>query len=179
MFDPYGLKERYSTLVEWNGRWINYWTYTTDRDKQHYDRDSQSITGTRQAQAEQLDNDIALLDSGIYEMTATAPKPPDTSGSTSDTEVAAPRRRKRDLLRKKQSDLEKTKAKPTKRHFVVLPTGLGRVFGGWENWEQVSILGVTDEVEAHTGLFIPQRNLDYAHFVNRVADRVLDWCKKS
>ena len=149
-----------------------------DRDKQHRDGDSQSITSTRQAQAEQLDNDIALLDSGIYETTVTALKR-DISGSTSDTEVAAPRRRKRDLLRTKQSDLEKTKTKPTKRHFVVLPTGLGRVFGGWENWEQVSILGVTDEVEAHTGLFIPQRNLDYAHFVDRVADRVLDWCKKS
>ncbi|KAJ2919703.1 hypothetical protein MD484_g667, partial [Candolleomyces efflorescens] len=178
MFDPYGLKDRYSTLVDWNGRWINYWTYTTDRVKQHHDVDSQSITSTRQAHAEQLDNDIALLDSGIYETTANISKQ-NTPGSTSDTEVSAPRRRKRDLLRKKQSDLEKTKAKPTKRHFVVLPTGLGRVFGGWENWEQVSILGVTDEVEAHTGLFIPQRNLDYTNFVIRVADKVLDWCKHS
>ncbi|RXW19669.1 hypothetical protein EST38_g6175 [Candolleomyces aberdarensis] len=173
MFDPYGLKERYSNLVEWNGRWINYWTYTTDRSDRH-PGDSKSIASSRQAEAEQLDNDIALLDSGMYDTTTKAPNP-DISGSTSDTEVSAPSRRKRDLLRKKrQSDLEKTKAKPTKRHFVVLPTGLGRVFGGLENWEQVAIAGVTDEVEAHTGLFIPQHNLDYANFVDKVADRVMD-----
>ena len=69
------------------------------------------------------------------------------------------------------------KAKP-ERHFVILPNGLGGVLGGFEQWENVAIAGVEDEVNAHTGLFIPDHNLDYEALVSRVSTRILGWCEK-
>jgi len=63
------------------------------------------------------------------------------------------------------------------RHFIVLPTGLGRTLGGGDNWESVVIGGVQDEVAAHCGLFIRSQNLDYDGLVERVGKRVLAWCE--
>ncbi|KAE9402733.1 hypothetical protein BT96DRAFT_936980 [Gymnopus androsaceus JB14] len=74
-------------------------------------------------------------------------------------------------------DKDKNKVK-TGRHFVVLPTGLGAILGGGDNWEKVVIEGVKDEVAAHCGLFIPGQNLDYEHLVQRVGFRVMEWCNK-
>ena len=63
------------------------------------------------------------------------------------------------------------------RHFIVLPTGVGRVLGGGENWEQIQIGGVQDEVAAHCGLFIRGQNLDYDGLVEKVGKKVLGWCE--
>lgn len=77
----------------------------------------------------------------------------------------------------KQEEKVSKKSK-TVRHFVVTPTGLGQVLGGLEKWENVPIAGVDDEVNAHTGLFIPTQNLDYEGLVERVAIKVLGWCER-
>ncbi|KAF8156645.1 hypothetical protein B0H34DRAFT_469595 [Crassisporium funariophilum] len=78
-----------------------------------------------------------------------------------------------------QRKAEQDAAKPKSGyHFIVLPNGLGAVFGGFDRWEQVLIGGVQDEVSAHTGLFIPSQNLDYEGLVERVGGRVLGWCEK-
>lgn len=62
------------------------------------------------------------------------------------------------------------------KHFIVLPTGLGQVLGGGEKWEKVVIAGVEDEVAAHTGLFIPEQNVEYDALVDRVGRTILKWC---
>ncbi|KAF8801097.1 hypothetical protein BYT27DRAFT_7342162 [Phlegmacium glaucopus] len=72
---------------------------------------------------------------------------------------------------------EKTQVLKSGKHFIVLPNGLGLVLGGMDKWEQVLIGGVEDEVTAHTGLFIPDQNLDYEGLVERVKARVLVWCE--
>ncbi|KAF5313514.1 hypothetical protein D9611_008503 [Ephemerocybe angulata] len=160
MFDPYDLGDRYDRLVQWNGLWVNYWTYTRPEKKGK----SKSPSPTREAdppnEADELDNDIAVLDSGLV-----------------DSKSEANTRGKRNMLKKsRQNDLEKSEALVSMRHFIVLPTGMGRVLGGSEHWERVPIAGVDDEVAAHTGIFIPTQNVDYAMFVERVADKVFDWC---
>jgi len=76
---------------------------------------------------------------------------------------------------KQEEKKGKTKAE---HHFVVLPNGLGQALGGFERWENVAIAGVEDEVNAHTGLFIPHHNLDYDALVDRVSTRILGWCEK-
>ncbi|KAG6910468.1 hypothetical protein DXG01_010393 [Tephrocybe rancida] len=83
--------------------------------------------------------------------------------------------KKEQKLREKEQK-DKNKAKPG-YHFIVLPTGLGQVLGGGENWEKVLIGGVEDEVAAHCGLFIRGQNLDYDGLVERVAQKVLGWCE--
>lgn len=82
--------------------------------------------------------------------------------------------------KKRESELKKKDARsqPTSRHFVVLPTGLGAVLGGGEKWEKVRIDGVEDEVAAHCGLFIRDQNLEYDALVERVGQRVLQWCER-
>jgi hypothetical protein len=70
----------------------------------------------------------------------------------------------------------RSKGKPG-HHFIVLPTGLGKILGGGEKWEKVVIGGVEDEVQAHCGLFIRGQNLDYDGLVERVGQRVLGWCE--
>lgn len=76
--------------------------------------------------------------------------------------------------RKKQK-----KAKPSpSRHFVVLPTGLGQILGGGEMWEKVHVHAVENEVEAHCGLFIHEQNVEYAKLVERVGQRIEDWCTR-
>lgn len=98
------------------------------------------------------ENDAVLLETGVVHT------PPD--------------RKKKDSKKKKVK-----KPKPGK-HFIVLPTGLGKLLGGDSNWERVLIEGVNDEVAAHTGLFIPGQNLDYQGLVERTGTKVLDWCEK-
>jgi hypothetical protein len=62
------------------------------------------------------------------------------------------------------------------RHFIVVPTGLGKNLGGGENWEKVIIGGADDEVAAHCGLFIQKQNLDYDGLLERVSTRIIRWC---
>jgi len=116
-------------------------------------------------------NDLSLLDNGIYDAMDSAHL---QSGSTNPDPA---HRQKHNKLRKaRKATLDQNKHEPTLRHFLVLPTGLGSHLGGWDHWEKVEIAGVKDEVGAHLGLFIPDHNKEYQRFVDRVADKVLEWC---
>lgn len=65
MFDPSGLKDRYSELVDWQGgMWVNYWTQTVPRSA--VEDGAQVHNGNEAAKEEQVaDNDLALLATGI------------------------------------------------------------------------------------------------------------------
>lgn len=58
-------------------------------------------------------------------------------------------------------------------HFVVRP--FREPSGFKHRWQQVKIRGAKDEVEAHCGLFIRDINLEYDHFVQRVAEITKGW----
>ena len=73
---------------------------------------------------------------------------------------------------------QKMDTRNRRHHFVVLPNGLGDYLGGMDRWEMVPIEGVTDEVNAHLGLFFPHHNLDYPGLQARVAKRIFEWCEE-
>ncbi|KDR72511.1 hypothetical protein GALMADRAFT_252627 [Galerina marginata CBS 339.88] len=238
MFDPPGLKARYSRLVEWEtegGMWVNYWTTTVPpaEDSHHHAVETSSDI-RKSTENERLDNDQALLMNGILitpngdpsHLTDSSKKStsPTTNSQEDDTPEATPaddahfgpptkseakavqkeankqlkeeqkvvkeaeKQKKREEKQVKQEEKaqakalqqQEKKAKKSKieRHFVVLPNGLGQVLGGMEKWENVPIAGVEDEVNAHTGLFIPKQNLDYEGLVDRVSNTVLGWCER-
>ncbi|PPQ82590.1 hypothetical protein CVT25_007104, partial [Psilocybe cyanescens] len=209
MFDPSGLKNRYTRLVDWGaggGVWVNYWTTTVPHAKKSH-LFTKDAASHRESSHDTLDNNDALVANGILTPTAIPsyhdtlskdldyplytgpnsaseiPSPPPYTEPTKAQAKAAEKEEKK--LRKQE---ENAKAKATKqeknnklrtvRHFVVTPTGLGQVLGGLEKWENVPIAGVEDEVNAHTGLFIPSQNLDYEALVERVANKVMGWCER-
>ncbi|KAH9477613.1 hypothetical protein JR316_0009837 [Psilocybe cubensis] len=211
MFDPSGLKQRYTNLVDWGtrgGLWVNYWTTTVPRAKRNLLLLNRSPLH-HEPSSDTLDNNEALLANGILTPTSTtssssfdssqhsyttghsfssstnSPSPPPYA-ELSKSELKAAHKEEK----KHRKEEEKAKAKSAKqeekehkksktvRHFVVTPTGLGQVLGGLEKWENVPIAGVDDEVNAHTGLFIPTQNLDYDGLVERVAIKVLGWCER-
>ncbi|KAF8962314.1 hypothetical protein BDZ97DRAFT_1121982 [Flammula alnicola] len=206
MFDPSGLKSRYTRLVEWEtegGLWINYWTNTVPRiGSSHVDAGKNEPS----PKVQQIDNDEALTANGIlpeseassttYTDADPSPTPSDsplhTAPTKSETKAAQKEADKQLKLQEKQfkqeekskikalkqQEKEKSKKNKTERHFVILPNGLGQVLGGMEKWENVPIGGVEDEVNAHTGLFMPQQNLEYELLVDRVANRILGWCER-
>ncbi|KAF9460411.1 hypothetical protein BDZ94DRAFT_1266177 [Collybia nuda] len=66
MFDPSGLKDRYSRLVGWQGGvWVNYWTQTVP--KPAIKGEDTRGTGSEDTAEKQdiADNDVALLESGM------------------------------------------------------------------------------------------------------------------
>jgi hypothetical protein len=152
MFDAVGLKERYIRLVAWKeGMWINYWTTAGDG--------TISEEGLRTGQLTY--NDRGLLESGIIESSA-----PGSPSSLIDQEWA--------------NHIKKSDEAPGKkrgRHFIVLPTGLGRILGGERCWEKVVIHGVEDEVAAHVGIFKREENLNYEGFLERVGVRIIQLCE--
>lgn len=187
MFDPSGLRERYSKLVAWRGgMWVNYWTQTVPKVKDEHLAHQQQIT----------ENDLALLDSGIADnlslhssgsslnslstasTSSTISSPISSSASSSSKEDKEKHLQELQQQKKKEVKALKEKHKiKGGRHFIVLPTGLGQVLGGSDKWEKVSVGGVQDEVAAHCGLFIRSQNLDYDGFVDRVATKVFSWCE--
>ncbi|KAJ3515184.1 hypothetical protein NLJ89_g1918 [Agrocybe chaxingu] len=190
MFDPPGLKERYTGLVNWQGgKWVNYWTQTIPKVKDRED-DMQTI-GSRSSSFERADNDGALLANGIIpssspeggqdgkESIYTVP----TKSEAKALQKGAENQAKEEEKCAKQEEkarlkaLKKSEKQKTGRHFVVLPNGMGQFLGGMERWENVPIGGVQDEVNAHLGLFIPHHNLDYPGLIERVANRVFEWCE--
>jgi len=219
MFDPAGLKNRYSRLVDWEsegGLWINYWTTTIPVLHQHHSR-VDSIEAIEAPKLDRIDNDEALVTNGIIPppdidtlrtstpstlkiVTSTGSSynlPVHTVPTKAEVKASAKEVQKEEKAREKEvkqqekqlKQEEKARAKAAKqeeksrkakpeRHFVVLPNGLGGVLGGFEQWENVAIAGVEDEVNAHTGLFIPDHNLDYEDLVSRVSKRILGWCEK-
>ncbi|XP_006455156.1 hypothetical protein AGABI2DRAFT_153208 [Agaricus bisporus var. bisporus H97] len=152
MFDTSGLKERYRRLVAWkDGTWVNYWTTTWG-----------GTSSEEGSEAGQLAyNDRGLLESGIIESSA-----PGTPSSLIDQEW-------RNHIKKSNE----TSGKKRGRHFIVLPTGLGKIMGGERCWEKVIIRGVEDEVAAHCGIFIREQNLDYDGFLGRVGAKVIQLCE--
>ncbi|KAG6844028.1 hypothetical protein H0H87_010493 [Tephrocybe sp. NHM501043] len=238
MFDPTGLKDRYSRLVSWQGGvWINYWTQTVSRPKggsdpivvqevaENQDSPSRELTTTDSSSSllasppppnpppayteetpRQENEYFPAVDSqrppplpprnSTPSLAATPPPLPPRSSPVQDAstkpnvgtarkaakDLEKEQKRAEKLLQKevkqlKKAEKDKNKAKSA-RHFIVLPTGLGQVLGGGENWEKVLIAGVDDEVAAHCGLFIREQNLDYDGFVERVGQKVLGWCEK-
>lgn len=222
MFDPSGLKDRYKTLVTWNGLWINYWTITAPRtSREHVSSGDKMIN---QENVNQLvdENDVALVQSGITDLSVdlspaesqdsdsvylsapsrsitpeVSPLGPKTKSQAKADAKTEKREQKaieteRKSEEKKQRKTEKEREKEQKvlqkerakaavkvgRHFVVLPTGLGAILGGGDNWEKVVIDGAEDEVAAHCGLFVPRLNSDYEGLVERVGLRVIEWCDK-
>lgn len=189
MFDPRGLKSRYAHLVEWQGGlWVNYWTQTIPRP----DQKQLASAGNSQVQASKgivLDNDKALLMSGIISSGVDDSGPPVHRLARDYLHQSCPWSQpvetlilqmditKKELTLKEQIKQGKTHGLKSGKHFIVLPKGLGQVLGGTDKWEQVTIEGVEDEVSAHTGLFIPHQNFDYEGLVERVKARILDWCE--
>ena len=214
MFDPAGLKNRYSRLVNWEsegGLWINYWTTTIPVPQRHSRAESSEAVET--PKVDRIDNDEALVANGIIpppDMNTSTPStlnvassmgsspslPLHTVPTKAEAKAYAKGSQKEEKAREKEVKQqekqlkreERARAKAAKqennrkakpeRHFVVLPNGLGGVLGGFERWENVAIAGVEDEVNAHTGLFIPHHNLDYEALVTRVSTRILGWCEK-
>ncbi|KZP17327.1 hypothetical protein FIBSPDRAFT_934031 [Athelia psychrophila] len=196
MFDVSDLKQRYARLVAWDGLWVNYWTETLPRKKvgkEGKEDEAAAAGGELDDKAREMgdrENDAALLETGIAEPAdtayATAPSSPTspTPPTPSDIKAAQKAAQKLEKARlKEEKAAEKAAKKDAKkgiippRHFIVLPTGLGRALGGSEKWEPVIIAGVQDEVAAHCGLFIRDQNLDYDGLVERVGVRVLKWCE--
>ncbi|KAF5392800.1 hypothetical protein D9757_000924 [Collybiopsis confluens] len=169
MFDPSGLKDRYATLVAWNGLWVNYWTMTRSQSTEHRNGAEDKEFSGRELE----DNDAALVEIGI------AGTPSVTT--TSNEHKAREKELKQAAKERKAKQKETVKKDRVKagRHFVVLPTGLGAILGGGDKWEKVVIDGVDDEVAAHCGLFIPGQNLDYDGLVQRVGFRIIEWCNRS
>ncbi|THV02250.1 hypothetical protein K435DRAFT_775738 [Dendrothele bispora CBS 962.96] len=73
MFDPTGLKERYTRLVAWNGLWTNYWTITVPGSKGepnesgavHANTDVESAEEALQRRQLVAENDVALIEAGM------------------------------------------------------------------------------------------------------------------
>ncbi|KAF9453367.1 hypothetical protein P691DRAFT_801186 [Macrolepiota fuliginosa MF-IS2] len=169
MFDPTGLKERYVRLVNWkHGMWVNYWTQTLPRRSDgtpliHEDEESKGVQAAY--------NNYGLVESGIIES-------PAGGSSLSEIDREWTKVTEKPKTAGVKSEVTKGKVKDS-RHFIVLPTGMGRKFGGEERWEKVVIGGVEDEVAAHCGLFIRGQNLDYDELVERVGTRVINWCAET
>jgi len=158
MFDPIGLKDRYTRLVVWQGVWVNYWTQTVPEGKGGAKADE-----TR-ANQQVADNDVALLQTNILPSPDPSAAAQTLNGSREQREAYV------------KSEEKRSKARPG-HHFVVLPTGFGEVLGGAKKWEKVLIEGAEDEVAAHCGLFIRDRNLDYDGLLERVGRRIFGWCE--
>jgi hypothetical protein len=158
MFDPAGPKERYIRLVNWrNGMWVNYWTQILPKVAES-EHDGKECNNADQVAY----NDIGLMELGIVAPSADI-------GLSSSIEI--------DWMRETgQLENHCCKNEQKLKDFIVLPTGLGRRFGGGENWEKVIIGGVDDEVAAHCGLFIQGQNLDYDGLLERVGRQILRWC---
>ncbi|KII91625.1 hypothetical protein PLICRDRAFT_38433 [Plicaturopsis crispa FD-325 SS-3] len=216
MFDPSGLKNRYTRLVQWDGQWVNYWTETVPRG-QRVIGDGDTVrsgsgdgNGVGVGEETAVDNDIALLENGTAALHTKDDTPSERSSdlpvpsspthgppTKSDAKAALKAEKSKEkAAQKAQKERDKAARKEEKarekalkqaqkaqskthvaRHFITLPTGLGRALGGSDKWESVLIGGVDDEVAAHCGLFIRGQNLEYEELVERVGSRVLQWCE--
>uniref|UniRef100_A0A0W0FBF7 AB hydrolase-1 domain-containing protein n=1 Tax=Moniliophthora roreri TaxID=221103 RepID=A0A0W0FBF7_MONRR len=86
MFDPSGLKDRYTRLVEWNGPWVNYWTVTLPKHKGS--EGSLSASSPELGEALVKENNLALMENGVadnisFDTSSTHSSQPSLSFSTS------------------------------------------------------------------------------------------------
>jgi len=90
MFDPTGLKERYARLVAWQGgKWINYWTETVPKPLESGGTRG-SVDMERDKAEEVADNDIALLETGIPDLSHPSSPLPDTTDQPTSTSMPTP-----------------------------------------------------------------------------------------
>ncbi|KAF5384259.1 hypothetical protein D9615_003434 [Tricholomella constricta] len=74
MFDPSGLKDRYSRLVAWQGGvWVNYWTQTAPKTGLEGRADPVMDDLIGQKEIEMADNDAVPLDKGIAAQSQNSP----------------------------------------------------------------------------------------------------------
>ncbi|KAJ7624445.1 hypothetical protein FB45DRAFT_83027 [Roridomyces roridus] len=195
MFDPSGLKDRYTRLVAWpGGVWVNYWTHTPQRGEAG-PADS-GILRVDSASTSQSDvSSFASLSPTPSSLLSTSSNSLSSnslsSNSLSTNSLSTNSLSSTSLSPKELKKLEKQAAKEEKKaqrahekelkkhkhgahHFVVLPTSLG--LGGSDKWEPV-VISVDDEVKAHTGIFMRDLNRGYEELVERVAGRVMGWCE--
>lgn len=202
VFDVPGLKDRYAKLVKWDGLWMNYWTETVTRRVSGGEHGVG--VALKESEMETHDdrvrhNDIALLETGMADFPPSESSSSNASSVDIGTMTQLPTKSQADAVQKADAKAAKAQVKRDKatekalkkqreaaikaekkgiihaRHFIVLPTGLGRSLGGGEKWERVQIAGAHDEVGAHCGLFIRDQNLDYDGLVERVGKRILGW----
>ncbi|KAG6861149.1 hypothetical protein C0995_003417 [Termitomyces sp. Mi166 len=170
MFNPSGLQERYSRLVEWQGFWVNYWTQTASSLLPRTDLTiEQEVAAKTDDTIQRVTIENSLSSSLSITPSDDLPFPSPLAVSSLN---AVPCPTSQVALKIANS---KCKGNPG-QHFVVLPNGLGEALGGWENWEKVVIGGVENEVAAHCGLFIRGQNLNYDGLVERVGRKVSGWC---
>lgn len=180
MFDVPGLKERYAKLVVWDGLWVNYWTETGSKQDGAAAAKTDNEMDVREQR--ERENDIALLETGMAGPSETQNTllPGSRVSLGTDAQKAdakATKKAEKALKKQHETALKAKKCVSPSRHFIVLPTGLGRRLGGSGKWECVTIGGVHDEVAAHCGIFIRSQNRDYDGFVERVGKKVLAWCE--
>lgn len=84
MFDPSGLKDRYSQLVGWQGLWVNYWTQTVPKPAIKGEGARESTSEDLAVTQDIAENDVALLESGI-----TRDSPPSGSGPSTPSQSTA------------------------------------------------------------------------------------------
>ncbi|KAK1215994.1 hypothetical protein PQX77_021395 [Marasmius sp. AFHP31] len=197
MFDPSGLANRYKRLVAWNGLWVNYWTTTYPKGGSDSSSSSPSSSRSSSPTANQVhaallepDNDVAarMLENSLADRSSMgssrrshgSSSPSLISHDSYDSSIERDPARTNRLQKGKESTsaTPKPPKEKTGRHFIVLPTGMGSVFGGFDKWEKVVVSGADDVVAAHCGIFMPDQNLEYGELIERVARRVFDWCEK-
>lgn len=196
MFDPAGLRSRYSQLEQWGeGKWVNLWTEVPARMK----LGSESPPVNNTSPKRDVSSDTAYFDesaSSIPSNTAEIPEMIEADAEmsqghgkdSSQIQIEAKEHRKQlsaRLRRERESERSHPSSSRPARHFIVLPhargarTGsaaAGFHFGSRERWERVEIEGAEDEVGAHTGIFMREVNIRYEELVERVGRVVMGWC---
>jgi hypothetical protein len=175
MFDPSGLRDRYKRLVHWDGKWVNYWTITAGY---YPSLETDERKGYKKVE---MENNVALLTSGVVyaddlqKLKSRSPSP-SPSPSPTPSPLPSPAASTISLLSPNgismTDQIDHEPQRRSKHHFITLPLGVGSLLGGQAAWVRTPIAGAEDEVAAHTGLFMRDKNLDYDDFVMRVGDWV-------
>ena len=168
MFDPSGLRERYTTLENWDRPWVNFWTETT----------SQGNAIEPEENTGKISDDVQneMLPDNTTDIVRLA----EAHQLRSSEAYAHAKATEKAVLKERDAERDAKKPRPA-RHFIVLPhfrdvRSNSWHFGSGENWECIQISNASDEVEAHCGLFIRDLNPNYDLLLNRVADIVEGWC---
>jgi len=181
VLDPSGLTARYNKLVAWNGKWVNYWTNTTPRSGP-IDADStpsdieEKPTGSHTSLQPTAEVEGSISSAGSSTVSLVL----DDGDRTSDIRieiVTTPEQPHKETNKNvKLAKKKMRKAMKKARHFVVRPSIRQGGPAGADKWELVTIEGVNDEVAAHCGLFIRGQNLDCEGLIERVGQKIMDWC---
>jgi hypothetical protein len=118
MFDPSGLKNRYTRLVEWNGPWVNYWTMTLPKDPTTHSHEGSTLPSLENGEELVHENNLALMGNGFDNMSiggsSTHSSQPSFTLSTSSNVSAGTSEGDKASL-KEQEKVEKQRIKEEKR----------------------------------------------------------------